>query len=452
MPSNNNINRHVIPLHAAQNNTKNGSCKLEYHNDTDESVTAIEVSQSNSRYEQWQLGDTADFGSINQHNGNASNIRYQTTHYPQEPKYNHCCQYNNFQHHHERDNSYNSNNHNIINQLPTRVIDNRQLVYIPIRLSVGVCVYCSPEVLSSCPMVLQSLQADLTRVLKVLPVSVHGLVQRTNLWVNATYAYGDRNDPQILRHLTTHHEEGWLVECARDTPQKARDIEIYSCYDFQRMRLHWNGSGLLLHEFCHLIHQFCLHEGLENTQVAELYKTARSSGRYDQVLRRDWAGMEEDFDMAYAMVDKKEFFAEMSVAFLCDGYHSLSKADHNIMEDCSPPLLHPVVTERVMIQHGITENPLDNDGSDLHPTSCWTLFRGIRRAKPKVRMVDPIFSEAAMSRCCVNVQHCNKFYPFTRGQLRYYDPELLCGIRALWREISMWDDPRKARSQSCCGP
>jgi hypothetical protein len=88
----------------------------------------------------------------------------------------------------------------------------------------------------------------------------------------------------------------FLVPCsARDRPEKARGIEIYSCYDFERMRLHWNGCGLLLHELCHLIHQFCL--GLDHPVVQQLYEQGRQSGNYNKTLRRDWAGLEEDYDM-----------------------------------------------------------------------------------------------------------------------------------------------------------
>jgi hypothetical protein len=332
------------------------------------------------------------------------------------------------------------------------MIDNRQLPYIPIRLPAsGVSVYCSPEVLSTCPMVLQSLQADVTQALRVLPPSVHALVRRTNLWVNASYSYGLSSDPQVLRHLTTHHQEGWLVECARDSPLKAGGIEVYSCWDFQAMRLHWNGSGLLLHELCHLIHQYCLEDGLDNLAVEQLYRQARESGKYENVLRRDWAGLTEDYDLAYAMVDKKEFFAEMSVAFLCHGYQHLNRKDCNVMEECCPPLLHPVVTERVMKLHGIQDHPLEDDDENRIQSCWWSLFRGIRRPQPKVRMVDPIFAEAAISRCCANIDHCNKFYPFTRGQLQHYDPELFRGIRDVWRGISMWDDPKNLKSQSCFG-
>jgi hypothetical protein len=95
------------------------------------------------------------------------------------------------------------------NRIPT--IDNTTLVYIPIRLPCGVQILCAPEVLSGCPMVLRSLQTDLVQILKVLPWSVHSLVKRTKIWVNASYAYGSRDDPHVLRHSTAHHQEGWLI-------------------------------------------------------------------------------------------------------------------------------------------------------------------------------------------------------------------------------------------------
>lgn len=211
----------------------------------------------------------------------------------------------------------------------TAVIENTQLRYIPIRLACGVCAYCSPDVLSNCPMVLRSIQADLTRAFKLLPLSVHDLIHRTNLWLNwECYSYGRMATPTVLRHVTTHHGSTWLTEIAHDTPRKAKSIEIYSVVDYQLMRLHWNGSGLLIHELCHLIHQCCLEDGLDNKIVEALYERATLSGKYETVLRRDWAGrtkyinddtgkkiIEEpaDVDLHYAMVDKKEFFAEMSV-------------------------------------------------------------------------------------------------------------------------------------------
>lgn len=146
------------------------------------------------------------------------------------------------------------------------------------------------------------------------------------------------------------------------------------------------------------------------------------------------------------MVDHKEFFAELSVTYLSNGYHSLDKADPTCMENCSPPLLQPYVTDRVLNQYGIIEDPLEGD-----TTSCWTgislsTTRGRRGGKPKLRIVDPIFQETALARSCKDVIPCNKFYPFTRGQLQYYDPVLYNAMRDLWRIIAQWDDPEDHRS------
>jgi hypothetical protein len=46
-----------------------------------------------------------------------------------------------------------------------------------------------------------------------------------------------------------------------------------------------------------LIHQHALEDGLFNQTVKKAFNKAKTSGRYDNVLRRDWAGMDEDYDI-----------------------------------------------------------------------------------------------------------------------------------------------------------
>jgi hypothetical protein len=94
---------------------------------------------------------------------------------------------------------------------PTTLIDNSRNLYIPIKLSCGVRVLCRPEVLRQCPLVIHDLNADLYECLKILPPSVHALVRRTQVWVNATYSYGPRRKPMVLNHSTAHHHEAWLL-------------------------------------------------------------------------------------------------------------------------------------------------------------------------------------------------------------------------------------------------
>lgn len=187
-----------------------------------------------------------------------------------------------------------------------------------------------------------------------------------------------RRHPKMMdahtQHIYMHNDETKnFTHRARDNPQKTMGIEIYHAADFCRMRRHWNGCGLLLHEFTHIIHQVVL--GLQNQRIVDLYQWARRSGRYERTLRRDWAGKEVDHDMHYCMVDHKEFFAEMSVTYWSKGYRHLDRADASRMESCSPPLMEPNVRQRF---HACQES----------------------------RLLDPVTDEEG---------HCNKFQPFTSG-------------------------------------
>lgn len=236
---------------------------------------------------------------------------------------------------------------------------------------------------------------------------------------------------------------------AHDNPEKARGIEVYNCYEYLRTRLHWNGCGIMLHELCHLIHQLVLPDGLENAKIKDLYERTKSAGKYKKVIRRDWAGRKVDYDQAYAMVNHKEFFAEMSVCFLSCNYLELDNKEMT-MKDCSPPLLNPKVIETVeqkYLDDKFSENPymLESDYlrlcgiNDTSPEGeCWAGGQ-----KPN-NIID------TLSRLiCLNnkrlwgpqkMPHCNKFYPFTRGQLKSHDPDLLALLSEVWVDIAEWDD------------
>lgn len=164
------------------------------------------------------------------------------------------------------------------------------------------------------------------------------------------------------------------------------------------MRLHWNGAGLLLHEYCHLIHQRVF--GLDDPLIYETFTTAKASKKYDNVPRRDWLVSRRDcYDLAYCMIDVKEFFAEMSVTFLSVNAptHSLSP---EIPFDASPPLL---------------THPLGQLGEDQNTNS-----------------------------------HCNKFYPFTRCQLEHYDIDTYRDFVRFWNTISSWENADDEERSACC--
>lgn len=110
--------------------------------------------------------------------------------------------------------------------------------------------------------------------------------------------------------------------------------------------------------------------------------------------RRDWMELTSTSDVAYATVDVKECFAEMSVSFLCTGYPELDLFHNDCLSlNSSPPFMDD------NIEH---LNPMDTTGL------CG---------------------------------HCNKCFPFTRGQLKLYDSVLYSLISNIWDEISTWIDP-----------
>lgn len=75
------------------------------------------------------------------------------------------------------------------------------------------------------------------------------------------------------------------LNSVNDIPDKVFGIEIYNVNEYVRNRNHWNGCGLLLHEYCHLIHQLVLPQGLDNDNVKSMYQVALDSGKYEEVLR-----------------------------------------------------------------------------------------------------------------------------------------------------------------------
>lgn len=216
------------------------------------------------------------------------------------------------------------------------------------------------------------------------------------------------------------------------------------------MRLHWNGAGLLVHEFCHLIHQFALKDGLCNAKVLQAYLAAKQSGRYDRTLRRDWAGQDRDYDLAYAMVDHKEFWSELSTTYLCNNYEHLDKANNTIMGHCSPPITEPHVLERLRQRPAKMTLPEAKGGlrgipqRQIH-ASISNIVVHSKDEKPAVVRFLCFLLQLCKPKLSLRqrpVQPCNKFYPFTRGQFREHDPEAFCVIRDLWCEVACWEDPR----------
>ena len=328
-------------------------------------------------------------------------------------------------------------------------IDNRKHYYRERKLpGIGVTVKIGRDVENRFPTFLSDLALDLMNAIQVLPPSVHSLIKRTNIWVNSNYKYGPVEDPQELIHSAVHHDVEWLV-LARDNPEKVYGVEIYNCSEYQRSRLHWNGCGLILHELCHLIHQFVVPDGLSNESIRSMFTSSKLNGKYKQVYRRDWAGKDVECDMAYALINHKEFFAEMSVSFLCKAYEDLSDeldiCAYNPIVKVTPPISSPLVFALLQKKYGRhacihlrpPESPeTSDDEHDCNAESSYLQEYTLRKYLMMcfINKDDaPICSREAKS-------FCNKFFPFTSNQLQRYDYQLYQDMASLWNTIGSWDD------------
>jgi hypothetical protein len=107
---------------------------------------------------------------------------------------------------------------------------------------------------------------------------------------------------------TYHSSAQWLSERGMD-PAMASGIEIVDLNNF----LLWSSPGdqpmMLLHELMHAYHHQIL--SWEHGEVRATYEAAKVSGKYNSVPYR---GTNEK-KPAYAMVDEREYLAEISEAY-----------------------------------------------------------------------------------------------------------------------------------------
>ncbi len=115
--------------------------------------------------------------------------------------------------------------------------------------------------------------------------------------------------PNVPERAEYHPGADWLVENGRD-PAMAKAVEITNVRLFEqetrRMPL------FVLHELAHGYHDRVL--TFQEPRLLAAYESARKSGTYDSVLRRDAKGNERR-DRAYALVSVQEYFAEGTEAF-----------------------------------------------------------------------------------------------------------------------------------------
>lgn len=128
-------------------------------------------------------------------------------------------------------------------------------------------------------------------------------VAGVRVWVEWT-----PSDPARRRGVAEfHRSRAWLAAHGYD-PAKERDVEVNDARGFLAATAGAQPAALL-HEFVHAYELLAL--GDADPAVAAAYDAARASGRYDAVARAG-GGQER----AYALADPREYFAELTEAYL----------------------------------------------------------------------------------------------------------------------------------------
>ena len=178
----------------------------------------------------------------------------------------------------------------------------------------GFTVLLSPQLLAQARAA-ADVRAELTRqfgeVVEVVPPSAVSALRKVRVWVE----WSRRPDAGA----EFHPSQGWLEKNGYN-PAKAGGIEIANSLNF----VSWSRAEqpcMVLHELAHAYHFLVL--GERHPEIAAAYRQAVESRSYESV---DYYGGGKR--RAYALVDEKEYFAELSEAYFCrNDYYPFTRAD-----------------------------------------------------------------------------------------------------------------------------
>ena len=176
---------------------------------------------------------------------------------------------------------------------PTSNYEVRNVESWTVRVS-GILARDHPDLAAQAEQLLRVKLDDVTRV---IPAPALEKIRTVTIWLE----YQDRD----IVGATYHPSADWLREHGFN-PDKERSVEIGHTTNF----LTWSIQQpcMVLHELAHAYHHQVL--GTQNAEIAEAYRDAMASHRYDEVLTI--MGRKGPH---YALTNAQEYFAESSEAF-----------------------------------------------------------------------------------------------------------------------------------------
>jgi len=182
-----------------------------------------------------------------------------------------------------------------------------------LRILGGWPVYAEPDWFKGDSSLERRLADDLREVTKILPHhAMEYLRQNCPIWVNSSIKFGPRACPIQGRACCYHPCKQWLIDNGM-SERKQKCIEINDGLNYKKDLDLWGRGGLMLHELSHAYHHRMLPDGYDNKEILACYKQAMKEGLYDKVKVHGTQGPEAK---AYACTNDKEYFAELSTAFL----------------------------------------------------------------------------------------------------------------------------------------
>lgn len=158
-------------------------------------------------------------------------------------------------------------------------------------------------------LILKEIRQQLKAINNAVPHSALSKLKSTEFWIE----YHSRPE----KGASYHPSRDWLIKHEYN-PDKAGGIELQFNFYLWRKEQPW----IALHELSHAYHH--KHLGYDNSMVLQAFENARLSFQYNTVEH-----VNGSTKMAYAMNNKKEYFAELSEAYF--GYNDQEPFDRKAL-------------------------------------------------------------------------------------------------------------------------
>jgi hypothetical protein len=147
---------------------------------------------------------------------------------------------------------------------------------------------------------LVALANHLQRIKYILPEDQVAALQGMRIWIEL--------DNPRLKNMQYHPNRRWLADRGHD-PRLVRHIHIPRANELLDRRTWAKHPYVVLHELAHAYHDQVL--GFDEPRIVAAFQSAQERKIYDEVLLFNGAKVRH-----YALTDHKEYFAEMTEAYL----------------------------------------------------------------------------------------------------------------------------------------